>query len=165
MNLVVQIIGCFAVAFWVFSIQNKKQSHILFFQLLANVLYFIQYSFLNVFAAASMNMLSSFRSFVFYYKRKNDKDISKMWLIIFIILTLVLGIIFYQNYLSLIPIIATLLYTVSTWMKDSKWIRLAFIIAALAWIYYNYIVGAYISIVGNVFEIISGITALIKFKK
>ena len=86
-----------------------------------------------------------------------------LYIIIFVIIVIVLGILTYDGYLSLIPIIITLFYTISSWMKDAKWIRIVFLIAAFIWIYYNYVVGAYICIIGNVFEIISGTLALIRF--
>ena len=76
-----------------------------------------------------------------------------------IILSLVNGI------FNLIPIIITLAYTYSVWQDNLTVTRLVFLIAAFIWIYYNIKVGAYVSIVGNMFEIISGITALIRFKR
>ena len=164
-NYLAQIVGIIAIIFWVFSIQNKKQYKILFFQFLANFTYIIQYVMLNALGAASMNFISAIRSFIFYRKRKNNQDISKNYLIFFIVLIVLLGIITYQNYLSLIPIIITIFYTISVYLKDAKWIRVTILVAAVVWIYYNYSVGAYICIIGNIFEIISGIVALYRFSK
>ncbi len=162
-NFLAQIIGAFAILFWVVSVHGKKQYKILFLQALANLLYTFQYILLGVFPAASMNICSCFRSYIFYRKRKEDKDISNVWLLFFIFLIILVGGITYNGYLSLIPIIITLFYTVSSWMKESTWIRIVFLVAAFVWIYYNYKVGAYITIVGNIFEVVSGILALIKF--
>ncbi len=163
--VIAQFIGLIAILFWVISIHRKEQYKILFLQVLANLSYTIQYFILGVFSASSMNLSSTIRCYVFYRKRKKQEEISKFWLIIFIFLILLLGILTYKDYLSLIPITITLFYTISSWMEDSKWIRIVFLLAAFVWIFYNYIVGAYISIFGNIFEIISGITALIRFSK
>ena len=160
---IAQIIGIVAIVLWVISVQKKEEYKILLLQALANLIYTVQYVLLQVFPAAFMNIASFFRCYIFYIKRKNEKNISKLWLIIFIIIVIVLGILTYDGYLSLIPIIITLFYTISSWMKDAKWIRIVFLIAAFIWIYYNYVVGAYICIIGNVFEIISGTLALIRF--
>ena len=46
-----------------------------------------------------------------------------------------------------------------------KIVRIFFVIAAFLWIVYNLHVGAVMPLIGNVFEIISGILALIRFKK
>ncbi len=160
-----QLVGIFAILFWVISIQKKEQYKILFLQAFANLCYTIQYTLLGVFSASSMNFLSFIKSYVFYKKRKAKKDISSTWLILFILLLIILGLLTYDNYFSLIPIIITLFYTISSWMKDSKWIRIVFLVAAFIWIYYNYVVGAYVCIVGNIFEIISGIVSLIRFSE
>lgn len=164
MNILAQIAGVFAIFFWVTSIQKKEQYKILFSQILANIMYIIQYVILGTYIAAAMNFTSAVRCFVFYEKRKQNKDISIIWLFMFLILIILFAIFTYDNYLSLIPVILTLLYTISSWMKDSKWIRIVFLIAGIIWIYYNYSVGAYVSIVGNILEIVSAIVAIIKFK-
>ena len=164
-NFLAQLIGFIAVTFWVFSIQRKEQSQILFLQFIANLIYVIQYSLLGAFSAASMNFTSSIRSYVFYKKRKSNKEISINYLIFFIILIVLLGIITYKDFLSLIPIFITIFYSISNWLKDAKWIRIVVLVCAFIWIYYNCIVGAYICIVGNVFEILSGTIALFRFSK
>ncbi len=163
--IIAQIIGFFAIALWVYSVQNKNQSKILFFQFLANLMYGVEYFLLDAFPAVAMNLSSSLRCLLFYNKRKNNEEIPKSWLIFFLLLVLLLGIITFDNIISIIPITITIFYTLSSWMKDTKWCRIVFLVCAFIWIYYNYKVKAYISIVGNVMEIISGIISLIRFRK
>lgn len=165
MNYLAQVIGIIGVFFWVYSVQHKKQKEILFYQFLANLSYAIQYAILNVFTASAMNMSSVLRCLIFYNLRKNKKDISIVLLIVFLILIIFLGIITYNGLLSLIPVIITIFYTVSSWLKDTKWTRIVFILAAFAWIFYNFQVGTYPNIIGNIFEIISGTISLHRFEK
>ncbi len=165
MIIISQIAGAIALIFWVTSIQHKKQDTILFYQALANAFYTLQYCLLGVFTAASMNFSSVLRCSLFSYKRKNNQDIPVFWLIFFMLLIIILGFVTYDGIISLIPIIITLFYTLSSWLKESKWLRIVFIIAAIIWIYYNFTVHAYISIVGNLLEILSGIISLIRFEK
>lgn len=165
MNVVAQFFGIAAIMFWAYSIQKKEQYKILFLQALANIAYTIQYVLLGVYSAASMNFMSFIRSGLFCIKRKKNKEISKVWLIFFCILVVIFGVLTYENYLSLIPLVITLFYTISSWMENSNWLRIVFLIAAFVWVYYNYTVGAYVCILGNVIEIISAITSLIRFSK
>ena len=164
-NFLAQLLGIIAIVFWIFSIQKKEQHDILFLQFLANCVYVIQYFLLGALAASSMNFISALRCYIFYSKRKNNKEISIKYLIFFIVLIVFFGIVTYKNYLSLIPILITIFYSISNWFKDAKWIRIVILITAFIWIYYNYVVGAYICIIGNIFEIISGTTALLRFGK
>ena len=165
MNYIAQIIGIISVILWIYSVQNKKQHKILFFQFLANLGYAIQYLLIKAYSASAMNLSSSLRSLIFSIKRKHKKKISKLWLIFFLISIIILGIITYDGLLSLLPTIITIFYAISSWVKDVKVMRIVFILAAFGWIYYNIQVHAYAAIIGNVFEIISGFISLIRFKK
>ena len=162
-NFWIQMIAIVAIFFWVISIQQKKQYKILLWQTISNLVYTIQYFLLGVYTASAMNLISTVRCFLFYKQKKERKKIKESWLIGFILLLIIFGILTYDGYLSLIPVIITIFYTISSYMKDAKWIRIVILIAAFIWIYYNYVVGAYICVIGNVFEIISGTLAVIRF--
>ena len=86
-------------------------------------------------------------------------------LISLIFLTLLIIPFVYNSLFDLLPIIITIIYIVSTWQNDMKIVRIFFVVAAFLWIIYNLYVGAIIPLIGNVFEIISGVLALIRFKK
>lgn len=162
MSFIAQIIGGFAIALWVISIQNKKREKILLFQFWANILYMLEYSLLGAMSASMMNFSSSIRCITFYKTKKSNSYGS---LILFSLCVIILGILTYNGLLSLIPIVITLFYTISSWAKNPIWNRITVLGAALVWIYYNYTVGAYITIVGNILEIISAVISLIRFKK
>lgn len=162
MNFIAQIIGSLAISIWVLSLQSKQRSKLLKLQSLANLLYFFEYILLGAFSAASMNLTSSIRCLLF---SKRTEEETKIWNIIFIIIIFILGIITYNGLLSLIPIIITSLYTISSSKNDTKYNRIVVLTSAFIWTYYNYKVKAYITILGNVFEIISGIISLIRFKQ
>ena len=67
--------------------------------------------------------------------------------------------------IDIIPIAITLLYTYITWQKNTRVIRYGVIFAAIIWIYYNFSVQAYITIIGNILEILSGFIAEFNIKK
>jgi hypothetical protein len=157
-----QIIGGVAIAVWVISIQNKDRKNILMFQSLANLLYSIQYFLLGAYSAFIMNFVSTFRCFIF--SKVNFKK-TKWISLLFCLIILFISFFFYDGLLSLVPIVITIFYTFSSSMDDAVWNRTTVLLAAFVWIFYNYKVGAYITIVGNVFEIISGIVSVFRFKK
>ncbi len=163
MNLLAQVILFIAFLFFISSIQMKEKRKLVFLQLIANLFYGIGYWILNVKTAVCMNFISVIRCIILYFTKKKKPPI--IYLFILISLIIIIGIITYQNLLSIIPICITILYTISTWQDDMKVIRYLFIIAAIFWIIYNLYVGAYAAIIGNIFEIISGIIAIIRFKK
>lgn len=133
-------------------------------QVIANGIYGIEYLLLGAFSAASMNFLSFLRLLVYYFYALLNIKMPKWILFVFITLVLLLGIITYDGLISLLPIIITVLYTYAFWQNNLNVARIIYIVAAIIWIYYNYEVGAYVGIIGNVLEIITGLISLIKYR-
>lgn len=162
-DIYIQLIGVIALIFWVISIQTKNKTKLLKFQNIANLFYAIQYVFLGAFSATGMNCISMLKGITFLKNEKMKKQSSKRQLAIFSILIIAIGIITFQSWYSIIPIVITLAYTYSTWQKNATIIRITFLVAAIGWIVFNTIVGAYSPLIGNLIEVASGIIAIIKF--
>lgn len=64
-ELLPHILGATALIIWVISLQLTKKHKMLFLQLISNVLYGLQYSILGLFSAASMNLVSIIRCYIF----------------------------------------------------------------------------------------------------
>lgn len=156
-----QLIGCMAISFWVISIQYRDRKNILLFQAIANSFYSVQYFLLGAYSACTMNLLSTVRCFIF--SKANNKT-TKLFNFLFCLIILFIGIFTYNGFLSLIPPIITIFYTISSSTHNNMWNRLTVLLAAFVWIFYNYKVGAYITILGNIFEIASGILSIVRFK-
>lgn len=158
------IYGCGVIALiaWIMSIQQQKKTKILMLQMVANVFYAIQYMALNAFSGCAMNIVAFLKGFIFYLNEKKEKKTSVIILLILIGITMILGVITYQNIFSIIPVLITILYTYSVWQEDIRIICIVFIVCACLWILYNVIVGAYLPLIGNIVELISGVIGLIR---
>lgn len=164
MVILAQVLALFAILFWVISILLKNKKNILLMQVIANGIYGIEYLLLGAFSAASMNFLSFLRLLVYYFYALLNIKMPKWILFVFIALVLLFGIITYDGLISLLPIIITVLYTYAFWQNNLNVARIIYIVAAIIWIYYNYEVGAYVGIIGNALEIITGLISLIKYR-
>lgn len=162
-TIIANIFGAIAITTWAISVQANKKSNILKLQIIANAFYAIEYYLLNLYSAACMNIVSTVRMILINKKEKERKVITKWFVLIFSAIIIAIGIKTYENYLSLFPIIITLAYTFATCQKNLKVIRIIFLIAAMFWVYYNFLGEAYISLLGNAFEIVSGIISIIRF--
>ena len=158
-----QLMGTIALSCWAASIQSKEKKSIMKLQVAANLFYAIQYYMLGAYSAASMNVVSTIRSIMFARNEINKKNNTKLSLFMFVIAIVILGILTCNKIISIIPIIIALAYTYATWQKNTKVLRITFLVAAIVWFFYNSIVGAYAPLVGNVIEIISGIVAISRF--
>ena len=163
MNIVAQCIGLFGFLVFVSSVQVKEKKRLILFQLVANFLYGVSYFLLNVKTAFFMNMVSVIRCAILYFAKKEKP--SKLFLFLLLAMIVIITIFTYDGPLSLLPAIITAMYTISTWQNNMTVIRYAFIAAGLLWIFYNFNVGAYVIIIGNIFEVISGIISLKRFQK
>lgn len=164
MVILAQVLASLAILFWVISILLKNKKNILLMQVIANGIYGIEYLLLGAFSAASMNFLSFLRLLVYYFYALLNIKMPKWILFVFIALVLLFGIITYDGLISLLPIIITVLYTYAFWQNNLNVARIIYIVAAIIWIYYNYEVGAYVGIIGNILEIITGLISLIKYR-
>lgn len=165
MYVLINIIGILAIITWILSIQNKDKKGILIYQIVANILYFIQYYLLNAYSACLMNFITAVRCLKFYLEEKKYDKVSNNSFMFFTILIIIIGIFTYNGILSLLPIIASLIYMYSVWQNNLNTTRYLFIVAAFIWFYYNFSIGAYINVVGNIFEIVSGIISIIRFRR
>ena len=163
--VLIQIIGAIGILIKIISIEQKEKKDILSYQGVAFIIISLQYYLLGAYTPASLNASTSLRSFIFYNYSKNNKAIPIFWLFIFLFITLLLGVITWSGFLGLIPVINTTMYVVSSWLKDAKWLRVFYVIAALLFMCYNFNVGAYAMLVGNLFEVITGTHSIFRFDK
>lgn len=164
MYVLANTIGIFAIVIWVISIQNIDKKGILIYQIIANILYGLQYFLLGAYSASTMDFISGFRCLFFYLEEEKSNKISNYSIIFFTILIIILGIFTYNGIISILPILTSLIYMYSLWQNNLNVTRYLFVIAAFVWLCYNINVGTHINIIGNSFEIISGIVSIIRFK-
>ena len=165
MNFIPHVFGAFALGTWISSVQVKKKFNILILQLLANIFYAVQYFLLGYFSTGLMNIVSAFRCFAFGINAKRNKNNSFGLLLLILFIIFILSLLFCKTYLGLIPIFNTILYTISSWQDNTKYLRYIFVLCSILFVFYNWIVGAYVTLIGNIFEIISGIISIIRFEK
>ena len=93
----------------------KDKRIILFLSILIASLYGAQYLLLSAMSGFYMNLVSIIRNIWFYINAKNKKKNSIIVLIVLYIIAIVLGVISFKNVFSILPILATMLYTYSIW--------------------------------------------------
>jgi hypothetical protein len=163
LSVFIQILGLIALISWVSSVQLREKKDILRLQILASVFYFLHYFMLDAVSAAAVSVVSIFRLLTIYLIERKGKKVPVSILILFIALLVGVGFLTYEKPLSIIPIIITILYTYGTWQPNTRILRIIFFICGWLWIYFNYNVGAYILIIGNVLEIISSGVSFFRF--
>lgn len=161
-NILAQILGFIALIFIVLSYQNTKKEKFLLIQIFANIFFGLQYFTLKAFSALCSSIVSLIRTIVFFKYEKQNKKAPFLILIVILITISILGIFTFEGIYSLIPIAIALAYSYGTWQNNLKLTYIIGIIASILWIYYNFLVGAYVSIIGSVFELLASLIGFIK---
>lgn len=160
MNIFAQVIGILAVLFLALSPQQKTKKKVLTFQSFSSILYAVQYALLGAFSAAATNTIGLIKNLVFYTYAKKDKNIPVLALIVYSVIIIVAGILTFNGMISVIPIILSLFYAYGVWQSNLKIYRGIAVVEAIAWIIYNFAVGAYVSVIGSVLQLLSAIVAV-----
>ena len=161
MYIFAQITGVVALVLAVISFQQKTHKYILAFQLAANFAFVLHFGLLGAYTGAILNAVALFRSVVFVNKGKTWAD-NKLWLWLFCALSVVAGVVTWQNALSVLPILGMVCTTVAFWIKTPKYVRLCALPSSPLWLVYNFVSSAWGGVLTEVINMASIVVAIIR---
>ena len=164
MKQIAFVVGITAVIIYLLGYQQKTRKKIIIFNATSRALYILQYLLLSAFEGAVLDIAGIISSVL---AEKKDKPMIKKHLKLFIIgvnlLIVLLGLTTYKNIYSLLPIIGVLLHTSAFWITDEKRIRQVSLLGCPFWLAYNFISGAYGSVIGDALSIFSLLIAMYRY--
>lgn len=160
---IAQIIGFLALGLVILSFQKNNRLTLLLVMLGGLILFVIQYTLLNAWTGAFMNLIEAGMVYVSFKKETTKWAKSNWWLYIFITLYCLFGLLSYKNITDLLPIIAQAFGAVAVWQTNSKTIRYLMLIPRPLWFIYNLIVGSYAGMITEVLILFSLIIAIVRF--
>ena len=161
-NIIYYIFAILGVVLFASSVQSKKKKDILGVQTFASLCYMIAYIVKHAWSGVATEVVEQVKNLVFIQYEKKNKKIPFYFLIIFCLLLIIIAFITYNGILSMIPLLINLSYFVGTYIKNPKYIRIIVFCCAILWAIYNYSIGAYIIIIGNVLEMVSSAISLVR---
>lgn len=166
-QIIGQTVGIFAMACNILSYQQKKQSHLIFCQLLGGALFAISFFMLGAIMGGILNVVATVRAVLFLFEKKLHTS-HPLWLggflacyIVFYVLTFtVFGVAPRPiNFLiEVLPVIGMTALSVAFMLKDSRRTRQLGLISSPAWLIYNIY---YVSVGAIVCEAISLVSILV----
>ena len=164
LKIIYYIVSVASIFLYIMSVQFKKKEHILIVQIFASLCYLIVYVYKSAWSGVSIEILEELKDIVFIRTEKKGKKIPFLYLAIFIGMLFVFSAIFYDGIFSLLPLVINILLFVSTYFKNPKYIRWVMLLCGALWGVYNFYLGAYIILIGNVLEVVSAVISIIRFK-
>ena len=148
------ITGLCAVFLCLLCYQFRNRKAIIACNVLSRVLYVLQYLLLFAFEGAAMDLSAIPASML--AARKHTPFVSKHKVLLWLsgnIAVILIGLLFWKNIISLLPIVGVLFEINALWMTKEKHIRLVSLASTPFWMSYNLLCGAYGSVIGNVLMI------------
>ena len=164
MQIITQLLGAVAMALGVLSFQAKSSGRILVWQLTANCFWCAHYFLLNAYTGAFLNILAFVRNTLYYIIGKKNSDKIQYVAIGFCVLSIVVSLITYQSWLSLLPMLGTAVQTFSFTAKSANKMRLFTMLGSPFWLTYNLMSGSISGAITETFAIISMIVGMLRYR-
>jgi len=161
--LIPQVFAFIDFILYTLSLQFKKKTKVLKFQIVANTFYALEYLMLNAYAGVNNSLFGITRSLIFYICHKKRKKCPSYVAAIFLTLVVIFGFITFIDIFSTLPVIISIIFFMALYTEDMKLYRKVAVIASVLWIIYNFAVGAYVSVLDYTIELISALVAIYRF--
>jgi len=159
---IIQGIGFIGLIFAIVSFQKDTNKGILLFQSLASVTFAVHFLLLGAYTGAAMNLLGTIRNMIFY-NRESKWANNKYLLYVFMFMYIIVGIITYKNYFSILSIIGMLLSTVGFWIKNTKYTRRISLTSSPCFFVYNFANWSIAGVITEIFVMLSLVVAMVRF--
>lgn len=154
MEIAIQAIGGLGILASVISFQCKKHRSILFFRGLNEFIFAIQYFLLGAYTGMIADLVGCVRNVVFTNQVERGKK-TTVSSIIFCIIFVAFGLVFWQGAKSLLTIFAKVLSTLAYGNKNPTVVRSVILVTSVSWLIYNSLVFSLAGIACEAFTIVS----------
>ena len=164
----VEVIGqCFGIAAFVIAFlayQAKTSQRLLVIQSGAILCFCIHYALLGAITGFALNVICLMRNVIFANKSKKIFS-SKLWPYILALITVVIGIFTWEDWYSILLIIALAVNTVCMALPTSQGIRISLLVTCPFALVYNIFVLSIGGMVNESLSIISSVIGIVRFNK
>lgn len=147
----------------VITMQQKEKKQILIGFLIVNILCAITYFILKSYSAVLVGIISIVQTYIKYLFDKKEKNVPTIVQILFIIVSILSGIFTFTNIFDILPIFASVTYTLSILQQKEKNIRLLILLNTSSWMIYDIYVKAYIGVLFSICTVASTIIAMVRY--
>ena len=145
-QIIGQAVGILAMAFNIFSYQQKKQTNLLVCQLMGASLFAVNFFLLGAWVGALLNIVAAVRTVLFLFKEKL-KTTHPIWLIGFSLLFVAFYVLSFTVFgtaptvpnflLEVLPVVGSVALSLGYMLDDTTWVRRMGLISSPAWLIYN----------------------------
>lgn len=162
MDFAAALLGYIAFFVGTVAFQSNKQKHIVLLKAFTDICFGVQYILLGAYTGAATDLTGCVRNLIFAkeFKKKSSQYIITA---IFVVIMLIIGVVTWNGWISLLAIAGKLFTTVSFSIKNTKYLRLFTIPSGILWIIYNALTGSVGGVLYEAMAIISIIIAAFRY--
>lgn len=158
MFILAQILGALVIILNVISMQMKHKKQIVFMFALINIFSAITFVLLQGYSGTIICLFSVIQIIINNFFETKEKQVPKTIIGLYIITSIALGIpstIASNNYIEILPIICSILYTITIVQEKEKNIRKISLVNIILWIIFDIASKAYTSSISDTIMLIS----------
>ena len=163
MQILIQIIGIAGMICSVACFQANTHKHIMGWQIATNLLFAVQYLMFGALSGFVINIISLLRSAIFYFKGQAKWADWKGWLPLIMITVIIAGFFTYDGWVSLLPVGAVLVNTVSFSFTNPKMVRATILTASPMWLTYHAMNHSLGGVIAETIGILSVLVGMLRF--
>lgn len=163
--IIAQILALVACGISCASYLFKKKTHFLLFQIAVNAAYCIQYCLLNAPSGAVNNGVFILKYIIFFIIAYKNLENPKWLMFLFCGFSVVFGTFAISEWYTVIPIIASVLFTYALWQDSPVVLRITAAVCDVMWILFNILTSAYVLAVYSAVELVFIIVTMAKLIK
>lgn len=163
-DVFIQIIGLIGTGFYFLSYQFKDSKTLFKIQFVSYAFYTVHFLLLGAVTGAACYAVDLLKCY--FLSSNNDKYREKKFCIIICVLQILVGIITWNGYVSLLPMTANVALTIGNYTYDENKIRYTgLLINSPLWLIHNALVGSLAGVIDEIITMASIILSLLRFRR
>ena len=158
-----QAVGFLGMAVVIYTFQQNRQKRISAFQGLTCLIFAIHFTMLGAVSGMAMNAVGVVRSCVFTFKSEKRWASHKWWPFVFCGISVVLAVVFWNDWWSLLTLAAMIFTSFSLWADNPVVVRALTLPASWLWLAYNIHSGSWAGIATELFSTSSILIAFLRY--
>ena len=158
------IFGIMGIGSTVVIYQQKTRKGLMLSKLVSDVIWFLYYFSMTAYSGAAVAVIGLMRELVFINKEKKWAK-HPLWLVFFLVLSVICGYITWKNVFSLLPCIASVVSVISFWVGNPRLSRILTYPISACMLTYDIACSAILGIVNELLTVTSSIIGAIRLDR
>ena len=163
MFILAQVFGTLMLIVNVLAMQMKDKKNIIFMLLLANLFAVFNFIFLKGYSGAMICGFAIIQTIINNCYENKGKKLPFLLLMIFIIISIALGLLTFKNIIDILPILCSVLYCLIIVQSKERIIRILSLINIILWLIYDFYYQAYVGAISDILVAASTLIGMYRF--